>query len=151
MTFAEYKALGRRGEEAGNGTSDKRKVWLSRMVTDISISGNYWKQRGKRGWKDGVCLQEGDGMHCDRRASQTLLASWWLHCTLETETNRAAAAAAGSILFNRRLSFFSLTLSPLSIMKAVLEPLCFVQTNTNTFFVCFKTDKYHFPWPQTNL
>lgn len=52
------------------------KVCLSGMVTDRVDFWELLKTVREEGWKDGVCLQEGDGMHCDRRASQTLLASW---------------------------------------------------------------------------
>lgn len=45
-------------------------------------AGGEWEVRGG--------LEEGDGMCCDSRASQTPLASRWLHCTLETQTQHSS-------------------------------------------------------------
>lgn len=63
-------------------------------------------RRKGRGSKDGVCLQMGDGMRCDRIASQTLLASWWLHCTRKTQTNREAATSSTDSLWCETSLFF---------------------------------------------
>lgn len=63
-------------------------------------------------------------MRRDSKASQTLLASRWLHCTLETQTNRAATVGS--------FHFFS-PFSPLSFIARVF-PSEHLQTEGYHFF-----------------
>lgn len=76
VTFAQDETRGRR--------SDVGVVFFNSRTGDIQ-RGGCWEWWGR---EEG-CLEEGDGMHCDSRASQTPLASRWLHCTLETQTEHS--------------------------------------------------------------
>lgn len=131
---------------SGMWPSQETGLWEGREERRVRSRFDFWglRETGERekdeGFEKWRMMEEKDGIHCDRGASQTLLASWWLHCTLGTQTNRAA----GSIHFNVRLPFSSLTPSPPSVLKIAAEPLPLVQTNTKT---CLKTREYNFPWP----